>query len=128
MLERLRGLMAASDELGTLKMDIVRALTAFNGVLWESELYDDIVKVRGEEPPYAPDPDLVDRALRELEGEGIVAVEERTRSTVFGSRTYRDRLVRLRDPAAAKEALWEDPVFRAYMARKAEFYRRFAGP
>ncbi|MCD6457951.1 MAG: hypothetical protein B6U95_00515 [Thermofilum sp. ex4484_82] len=112
------------DDLGRLKLDIMRVLTIFNGVLWESEIISDIVKVHNYVMDYVPSEDSLKKALKELKKEGVITIEERERGSTFSSETYKDRLIKLSNLRDAKIALMSDSVYRNYMARKMEMIRR----
>ena len=108
-----------------LLLDVVRALAAFHGVLWESEFTIDIAKVRGFSLSYIPTRRDISKAIDRLAEMGLVTVEERPRGSMFSPKTYTDRLVRLKDFPLVRSILFsEDPIFREFMIRKFESLRR----
>lgn len=123
--EKVLSLLESEGEDAEVVKDVLRVLAVFHGVLWESELLQDILKVREYQVPYVPTPDKLRKAVDKLEKEGIVIVEERTRGLALSPSTYKDRLIRLVKPLEVKAALYQDPIYaravatRAYALKKA---------
>ena len=116
--EKVEEILAAGGEEAEVVKDVLRALALFHGVLWESEVAEDIMKMRDYRVPYVPTADKVRRAIEILSAEGLVKVEERVRGSLTSPSTYRDRLLKLVDMWGVREALLRDPVYlRAYSAR-----------
>jgi len=110
--------LSAEGEEAEVVKDVLRALAIFHGVLWESELLEDIMKVRDYQLPYVPSPDKLKRAVDKLASLGLVEVEERTRGSIVSPATYTDRLIKIKNLVAVKNALLHDSVYmRALNAR-----------
>lgn len=124
MEDKVRELRSGRDELSKLKLDIIRVLAIFNGVSWASELIPDIVKLRGGILDYPLRDDLLEKALHDLESEDLILTEPRLRGMITSRRTYEDKLVKLRDLKAAKRALVGDEIYRMYLSRQMEIFRR----
>jgi len=116
----IRELLRRDDELSKLKIDILRALVVFNGISWMSELIPDIVKIHNYSIDYLPTDDMVDEALRQLEAAGFVSIEPRMRGGFLAREVYVDRLIRLKDLRAVKDALAHDKVYKDYLSRQME--------
>ena len=108
------------DELSKLKIDILRALAVFNGISWMSELIPDIVKIHNYSIDYLPTDEMVDEALRQLEAAGFISIEPRMRGGFLAREVYVDRLIRLKDLRAVKDALAHDKVYKDYLSRQME--------
>ena len=116
----IRELLRRDDELSKLKIDILRALAVFNGISWMSELIPDIVKIHNYSIDYLPTDDMVDEALRQLEAAGFISIEPRMRGGFLAREVYVDRLIRLKDLRAVKDALAHDKVYKDYLSRQME--------
>ncbi|MCD6126608.1 MAG: hypothetical protein J7J19_06400 [Thaumarchaeota archaeon] len=116
----IRELLRRDDELSKLKIDILRALVVFNGISWMSELIPDIVKIHNYSIDYLPTDDMVDEALRQLEAAGFISIEPRMRGGFLAREVYVDRLIRLKDLRAVKDALAHDKVYKDYLSRQME--------
>jgi hypothetical protein len=103
--DEIKRLIEVGDDLSRLKLDIIRILAIFNGVSWMSEIIPDLIKLRGGVLDYPLREELLDRALRELESDGIILLEPRIRGMPYSRHIYEDKLVRLRDLPAARRAL-----------------------
>jgi hypothetical protein len=122
--DEIKRLIEIGDDLSRLKLDIIRVLAIFNGVSWMSEIIPDLIKLRGGVLDYPLREELLDRALRELESDGIILLEPRIRGMPYSRHIYEDKLVRLRDLPAARRALSRDPVYGSYVYRQMELIRR----
>ena len=116
----IRKLLRRDDELSKLKIDILRALAVFNGISWLSELIPDIVKIHNYSIDYLPTDEMVDEALRQLEAAGFISIEPRMRGGFPAREVHVDRLIRLKDLRAVKDALAHDKVYRDYLSRQME--------
>lgn len=78
--------MLSSEKRGGLPRamrDVLMVLVVNNGVSWRSELIQDLVLFYGfRGKPKAVDERKLDEALRELEKEGLVRVEENVKATL----------------------------------------------
>ena len=117
-------ILRSDDELNRLKADILRALTIFNGVSWMSELIPDILKIRGYPIDYLPDEKLLDKALDQLEAANLISVEARRRGDFPSNRIYVDKLIKLRDPETVREVLARDEIYKGYLSRQMELFRK----
>ena len=116
----IRKLLRRDDELSKLKIDILRVLAVFNGISWMSELIPDIVKIHNYSIDYLPTDEMVDEALRQLEAAGFISIEPRMRGGFPAREVYVDRLIRLKDLRAVKDALAHDKVYKDYLSRQME--------
>ena len=73
---------------------------------------------------YIPSDDSIENALKELEKEGVVSIEERERGSAFSAKKYKDKLVKLLDLREVKTILMSDNIYREYMVRKIEMLRQ----
>ena len=117
-------ILRSSGELNKLKADILRALTIFNGVSWMSELIPDILKIRGYSIDYLPGEKLLDKALDQLEAANLISVEARRRGDFPSNRIYVDKLIKLRDPETVREVLARDEIYKRYLSRQMELFRK----
>lgn len=101
------------DPKSLAKLDILRALVAFGGSLWESEIPSAVSQLHVEGLGYDLSSKLVEAALRELASAGVVSAEKAKRATEAGA--VDDVLVKLRDDRVRVE-LSGDPVLAKYFA------------
>uniref|UniRef100_A0A7C3WJL2 Uncharacterized protein n=1 Tax=Thermofilum pendens TaxID=2269 RepID=A0A7C3WJL2_THEPE len=106
-----RSLRQERDEKSQAMLDILRALVAFGGSLWRSELGSCIAQLHVEGLGYELSSRLLDAALKELEKKGAVSTVKAKRATETGA--VDDELVRLRDESVRVE-LAADPVLAKY--------------
>jgi len=116
----IRRLLRGNDELSKLKADILRALAIFDGISWMSELIPDIVKIHNYSLDYLPTDEMVDEALQQLEAEGLLLIEPRMRGGFTAGEVYVDKLIRLKDLKAIKDALAQDEVYKNYLSQRME--------
>lgn len=102
------------DPRSALELDILRALVAFSGSLWASELPGAIERVYlGERP--APSAGELREALRDLSSKRLVKVEERVRASE-SSGGEKDLLVTLADERIRLHLLSDDVLNRYYLS------------
>jgi len=106
-----RSLRQERDEKSQAMLDILRALVAFGGSLWRSELASCIAQLHVEGLSYEPTNRLLDAALKDLERKGAVSMVKAKRATETGA--VDDELVRLKDESVRVE-LAADPVLTRY--------------
>lgn len=123
----IRNLMEKDDELSKLKLDVIRVLTIFNGISWMSEIIPDIIKIRGYALNQIPTDEMLIKALRELESDGVILIEPRKRGDFLTGKAYEDKLIKIRDLMVARKALGRDEVYKDYMLRQMEALRRAIG-
>ena len=116
----IRRLLRGNDELSKLKADILRALAIFDGISWMSELIPDIVKIHNYSLDYLPTDEMIDEALQQLEAEGLLLIEPRMRGGFTAGEVYVDKLIRLKDLKAIKDALAQDEVYKNYLSQRME--------
>lgn len=92
-------------------LDILRALVAFGGSLWASEIPSTVNQLHVDGLGYELDKKLVETALKELANAGMVSAEKAKRATETGAED--DVLVKLKDFRARLE-LSGDPVLAKY--------------
>jgi len=105
---------------GELKGDVLRVLSIFGGSLWLSEIEDEIkamnysmgVEVSGN----------VKEAVEELQKEGLVDLDYRTRGSLSG-RDIKEYLVRLKQVEVVMAALANDRKYRDYLRLRYETMR-----
>lgn len=115
MEEFIERLYTSEEDINKTVLDILRVLVAFNGVIWRSEIFDSILKVRRGHIDYLPTPDLVEEAIKILKEKNIVKVEERPRGDLASGRVIKDLLIKLRDPHI-NTLMLRDEVLREYRA------------
>ena len=71
---KLHRLFMKKDEESRLLIDILRVLVIFNGILWESEIIPDILKVNDRYLDYIPENEEVRRCVNKLAKEGFIEV------------------------------------------------------
>jgi len=106
-----RSLRLERDEKSQAMLDILRALVAFGGSLWRSELSSCVAQLHVEGLGYELSSRLLDAALKELERKGAVSVVKAKRATETGA--VDDELIRLKDESVRVE-LTTDPVLTRY--------------
>lgn len=109
----IRSLKQSHDSKSLAMLDILRALVAFGGSLWGSEIPDTVSQLHVEGLSYELSKKLIESALKELASAGVVSVEKAKRATEKGAED--DVLVRLRDDRVRVE-LSGDPVLAKYFA------------
>ena len=84
---------ASEDDVSSLMLDILRILSVFHGVLWKTEISQDLIKfykTLGE--PEIINPKMIDIAIKNLEKMGLIRTEQRVRGMAFSTKTYQDLL------------------------------------
>ena len=115
MEEFLDKLYSSNDEADKTVLDILRVLIVFNGVIWKSEIFDSILKVRRGHIDYLPTPDLVKKAIKILREKNIIDVEERPRGDLTTGKITKDLLIKLKDPRVNSFML-RDEILKEYRA------------
>lgn len=113
MSEFIRKLKQSQDQKSLAMLDILRALVAFGGSLWASEIPNTVSQLHIDGLSYELDTKLVKAALKELANAGIVSAEKAKRATETGAED--DVLVILKDFRARLE-LSGDPVLAKYFS------------
>jgi len=97
-------------------LDILRILSVFYGVLWKTEISQDLIKFyRTIGEPEIVNPKMIDEAIKNLENLGLIKTEERIRGIPLSTKTYQDLLVHLTDKFATKKILQKDEKYRKYI-------------
>ena len=111
-----------SDELAG---DILRVLSMFNNVLWESEIKWEI---RSMNSTLNKKMDLsrVSDKLEMLSENGLLSLDRRIRSGASG-KPVEEYIVRLLHPETVSDILQEDDKYRRYMDARTEAYKKFLG-
>uniref|UniRef100_A0A7J3X6N7 Uncharacterized protein n=1 Tax=Thermofilum pendens TaxID=2269 RepID=A0A7J3X6N7_THEPE len=112
-----RNLRLERDEKSQAMLDVLRALVAFGGSLWRSELASCIMQLHVEGLSYELSSRLLDAALKELEKKEVISVVKAKRATETGAAD--DELVKLKDERVRVE-LAADPV----LARYFDYFRQ----
>ena len=106
-----RSLRLERDEKSQAMLDVLRALVAFGGSLWRSELSSCITQLHVEGLGYELSGRLLDAALKELEKKGAISIVKAKRAVETGA--VDDELIRLKDESVRVE-LAADPVLTRY--------------
>jgi len=110
---------ASEDAVSSLMLDILRILSVFYGVLWKTEISQDLIKFyRTIGEPEIVNPKMIDEAIRNLENLGLIKTEERIRGIPLSTKTYQDLLVHLTDKFATKKILQKDEKYRKYIFKR----------
>ena len=110
---------AGEDAISNLMLDILRILSVFHGVLWKTEISQDLIKFyRTLGEPEIINPKMIDAAIKNLENIGLIRTEKRVRGMPFSIQTYQDLLVRLTDKFATREILQKDEKYRRYILER----------
>ncbi len=100
-------------------LDILRILSVFYGVLWKTEISQDLIKFyRTIGEPEIVNPKMIDEAIKNLENLGLIKTEERIRGIPLSTKTYQDLLVHLTDKFATKKILQKDEKYRKYIFKR----------
>lgn len=91
--------------LSRAMLDMLRTLVAYNGAIWKSELVQALGLLCSSEGSKAAVASGPDKALAELEREGLVKVEEQIRATLQFKGGAEDELISLVDLCATSAAL-----------------------
>lgn len=114
--------MLSSEKRGGLPramLDVLRVLVVDNGVSWKSELIQDLALLYSfKGGPETVDEGKLDEALRELEKERLVRVEEKVKATLGEPKGVRDELISLADFRPTQIALSKDRVLTSYMRER----------
>lgn len=103
----------ASDPKSLAMLDILRALVAFGGSLWASEVPSVVNQLHVDGLGYELDRKLVESAVKELVSTGVVSAAKAKRATETGAED--DLLIKLRDEKVRLE-LSGDPVLSKYFS------------
>jgi len=122
--DEIKRMMGEKDALSKLKLDIIRMLAIFNGVSWMSEIIPDILKFRGGVLDYSLTDELLEKALRDLESDGLILVEPRMRGMFPSKGVYEDKLIKLKDLRTARRILTEDEIYRLYLSKQMNVIRQ----
>ena len=110
---------AGEDAISNLMLDILRILSVFHGVLWKTEISQDLIKFyRTLGEPEIINPKMIDVAIKNLENIGLIRTEKRVRGMPFSIQTYQDLLVHLTDKFATREILQKDEKYRKYILER----------
>jgi len=110
---------AGEDAVSSLMLDILRILSVFYGVLWKTEISQDLIKFyRTIGEPEIVNPKMIDEAIRNLENLGLIKTEERIRGIPLSTKKYQDLLVHLTDKFATKKILQKDEKYRKYILKR----------
>jgi len=110
---------ASEDAVSSLMLDILRILSVFYGVLWKTEISQDLIKFyRTIGEPEIVNPKMIDEAIRNLENMGLIKTKERIRGMPLSTQTYQDLLVHLTDKFATKKILQKDEKYRKYILKR----------
>lgn len=107
---------ARVDNVSSLMLDILRILSVFHGVLWKTEIFQDLIKfykTLGE--PEIINSRMIDTAIKNLEEMGLIRTEQRVRGMAFSTKTYQDLLIHLEDRMTTKKILQKDEKYRKYI-------------
>jgi len=110
---------ASEDDVSSLMLDILRILSVFHGVLWKTEISQDLIKfykTLGE--PEIINPKMIDIAIKNLEEMGLIKIEQRVRGMTFSTKTYQDLLIHLIDKMATRKILQKDEKYRKYILER----------
>lgn len=110
---------AGEDAVSSLMLDILRILSVFYGVLWKTEISQDLIKFyRTIGEPEIVNPKMIDEAIKNLENMGLIKTEKRIRGMPLSTQTYQDLLVHLTDKFATKKILQKDKKYRKYILKR----------
>lgn len=115
---------ASEDDVSSLMLDILRILAVFHGVLWKTEISQDLIKfykTLGE--PEIINPKMIDIAIKNLEEMGLIRTEQRVRGMAFSTKTYQDLLVHLIDKMTTRKILQKDEKYRKYVLEREKTIR-----
>jgi len=115
---------ASEDDVSSLMLDILRILSVFHGVLWKTEISQDLIKfykTLGE--PEIINPKMIDIAIKNLEEMGLIRTEQRVRGMAFSTKTYQDLLVHLIDKMTTRKMLQKDEKYRKYVLEREKTIR-----
>jgi len=115
---------ASEDDVSSLMLDILRILAVFHGVLWKTEISQDLIKfykTLGE--PEIINPKMIDIAIKNLEEMGLIRTEQRVRGMAFSTKTYQDLLVHLIDKMTTRKMLQKDEKYRKYVLEREKTIR-----
>lgn len=110
---------AGEDAVSSLMLDILRILSVFYGVLWKTEISQDLIKFyRTIGELEIVNPKMIDEAIKNLENMGLIKTEKRIRGMPLSTQTYQDLLVHLTDKFATKKILQKDKKYRKYILKR----------
>jgi len=110
----------SSDELAG---DILRVLTIFNNVLWESEI---LWEVQGMNSTLNVEVDLskLGEKLKDLEKEGVITMDTRIKGSISGE-NKEENLVKLLYPSDTIDVLRSDNKFIKYIEARRSAYEKY---
>lgn len=123
--KKISEILLAKDELSAAEANVLRVLVINGGTCWRAELSSDILMLYSlKSRPEVVDEILIDKAIDELEKDGILKVEKRLKSTFDARGSSEENMLSLVNFPDTSSILSQDKTLLSYMVRRAEEMRQ----